>query len=194
MKKKIIPVLFILGALAFILIPQPASDLIIRIYFDDIAGDSCALYYSTDAGKTLSAEQCISSEINHTQKSVEFRLEDSLENRLTALRLDWPHLTEQLICVKTISVSSGGVIRKEYNPCYFFAEGNIAAVHEVDASLVYPRDRAYLLTGTDDPYQLLSDGLVEDINGCYNHRTLSRVCLCLFLAGCFLFARKKLFD
>ena len=193
MEKKIIMGAAVILALRFILLPIPASDLIIRIYFDEIAGNACELYYSVDAGKSLSPEQCIYSEINGAGKSVEFRLDGALENRLTALRLDWPNDTEQLICVKNISVSSGGVIRKEYNPCNFFADGNIALAHETSVSLVQPRNRAYLQVGTDDPYQLLSDALVEEINSYYNHRTLSRICLCLFVAGCFFFAKKKLF-
>lgn len=194
LKKCILPALCLLLALAFILAPLPASDLILRIYFDDITGDSCVLYYSADAEKSLSPDRCLTSPIDGGKKSVEFRLDGSLENRLTALRLDWPHLTEQLICVKSITLSSGGVIRKEYNPCYFFAEGNIASSHETTASLVWPRDRAYLLTGADDPYQLLSDELTKEIGSFYSHRTLSRICLCLFLAGCCFFARKRLFD
>ena len=193
MKKKIIMGGAILLALLFILMPFPASDLIIRIYFDDIAGDSCALYYSTDSEKSFSAEQCIHSEIDYTQKSVEFRLDGALEKKLTALRLDWPHLTEQVICVKNIAISSGGVIQKEYNPCYFFADENIALAHETSVTLVLPRNRAYLVAGVDDPYQILSDMLAEEIKSFYSHRIISRICLCLFIAGCFFFARKKLF-
>lgn len=193
MKKKLIGGFALLLALLFILMPLPASDLIIRIYFDDITGHSCALYYSTDAEKNLLPEQYITSEIDYAQMRVEFRLDGSLENQLTSLRLDWPHLTEQLICVKNISISSGGVIRKEYNPCYFFADGNISSSHETYVTLVHPRNRAYLMTGTDDPYQILSDTLVDEIKGYYNHRILSRICLCLFIAGCWFFGKKKLF-
>ena len=193
MKKKILMGGLFLLALLFILMPLPASDLIIRIYFEDIAGDSCSVFYSNDADKIFSSEQCISSGIDYEQKSVEFRLDGALEDQITALRLDWPHLTEQTICVKNISISSGGVIQKEYNPCYFFANENISGAHETDVSLVQPRNRAYLVTGEDDPYQVLSDRLVEEIMGYYSHRTVSRIGLCLFIACSFFLARKKLF-
>lgn len=193
MKKKIIMGGVFLLALLFVLMPLPASDLIIRVYFDDIAGDFCSLYYSTDENKSFSAEQCILSEIDYTQNSVEFRLDGALEKELTALRLDWPQSVEQLICVKDISISSGGVIQKQYNPCCFFADENIAFAHETSVTTVLPRNRAYLLIGADDPYQILSDISVEEIKSCYSHRIISRICLCLFIVGCFFFAGKKLF-
>lgn len=191
MKKKLIFALAIL--LAFLCIPFPPSDLIIRIYFDEIAGDTCDLYYGTASQSGFHDGQRVTSEIDHAGKRVEFRLDGSLQDQLTALRLDWPNLTQQLICVKNISVSSGGVIRKEYNPCYFFAQGNVPLSHDIAISLVYPRDRAYLQTGLDDPYLILSDGLVAEIRNLYSRRILSRLFLCLFFAGSFVLARKKLF-
>lgn len=193
MKKKLIPALAILLAMVFLWIPLPASDLILRVHFDEIAGDSCDLYYGTDVQGSFSDEQHINAKIDHEKKLVEFRLEGSLQGHLTALRLDWPNLTEQLICVKSIAVSSGGAIRKEFNPCYFFAQGNVPISHETAISLVYPRDRAYLQTGADDPYLILSDGLVAEIGNLYSRRLLSRLFLCLFLAGSFVLARRKLF-
>lgn len=193
MKKKLILGSLILVALAFILLPHPASDLIIRIYFDDIEGDFCALYYSMDPDKNFSAEQLLYSEIDHAQKSVEFRLDSSWEDQVTALRLDLPHHTDQLICVKNISVSSGGVIQKEYDPCHFFADINVVSTHETTISLVQSKNRAYLLTGTDDPYLVLSDSLVTEIQSHYSHTVFSRIFLCLFIAGSYIFAKKKLF-
>lgn len=193
MKKKVILGAALLMAIVFVLMPFPASDLIIRIYFDDIQGDACGLYYSTNPGKGFSGEEYISCDIDHDRKMVEYRLDGSVEDKLTALRLDWPNFLEQVICVKSITVSSGGVVRKEFNPCSFFAEESIVFAHETSVTLVHPRNRAYLSCGTDDPYQILSDSVTEEIKDSFSHRSLSRLCLCLFLAASLFFAEKNLF-
>lgn len=192
--KKLMWVFAILLSFIFIMIPFPASDLIIRIYFDDIEGDYCALYYATDEQNYLSEEQCVSSKIDYVQNKVEFRLDGDLEGHLTNLRLDFPHLTEQLICVKSITISSAGVIQREYDPCSFFADANIALSHETSVTLVHPRNRVYLSIGPDDPYIMLSTTFIRQIEECYSHQTISRFALCLFLFGVYAFARKKLFS
>ncbi len=193
MKKFLIWGLAILLSLIFIFLPFPASDLIIRVYFDEIAGDSCVLYYTTNENHSFSEEQSVSSDIDYAQKKVEFRLNGNLEGHLANLRLDFPHLTEQLICIKSVTLSSAGVIHKEYNPCSFFAEENIASTQETSITLVHPRNRAYLSTGSNDPYILLAPGLIRQIEDSYSHQTISRLALCLFLFGSYVFARKRLF-
>lgn len=193
MKKKIIWCLAVLLAAVFVWMPFPASDLYVRIYFDEIAGDSCSLYYGTDVQGSFVSEQCIHSEIDHDANMAEFRLDSSLYNHLTGLRLDLPKQLEQLLCIKNISVSSGGVIRKEYNPCTFFAPENLSYTNETTISLVSIRDRVYIQTGGNDPYLILSQGLTADIHGLYSRRRLSRLFLCLFVAGSYLLTRRKLF-
>ena len=89
---------------------------------------------------------------------VSFLLDGSLEGHLTGLRLDFPH-SEQLIGIKTVTVSSAGVIQKEYNPCHFFAPENITLNHNADVTLVLPRNRVYVSAGADDPFLILSDAL-----------------------------------
>lgn len=193
MKKKVILGAALLMAMVFVLVPFPASDLIIRIYFDDIQGDACCLYYSIDLEKGFSGEGYVSCEIDLDQKMVEYRIDGSVEDKLTALRLDWPNSLEQVICVKSITVSSGGVVKKEFNPCVFFADENIAFAHETSVTLVHPRNRAYLSCGADDPYQVLSDSMTEEIRDSFSHRRLSRLCLCIFLAASLFLAKKNLF-
>lgn len=191
--KKIVTWTIAIGlSLAFVLIPLPASDLFIRIYFDEVAGKSCVLYYATEEQDFLSEERCLISDIDYGQNCVEFRLDGSLDGHITDIRLDWP-AQEQLLCVKTITVSSGGVIQKEYNPCTFFAEENIQLSNETSVTLVHPRGRAYLSTGADDPYQILSRALTAQIQGHYSHFRGSRLLICLFVAGSYFFAKKKIF-
>lgn len=190
--KKYLPLLLILIlSLIFIFKPHSASAMIIRVYFTEISGNSCALYYTTDIQNSFSETQCIVSDIDYDQKMVEFRLDSSLAGHLTGLRLDLPDSAEQLLCVKNISVSSGGVIQKEFNPCDFFSEENLLLDHNVHLDLVRPRSCAYLLTGADDPYVVFSSPLVDQIEDCYSYRTWSRVLICLFAAGCYFSATRK---
>ncbi|MDE5587684.1 MAG: hypothetical protein K2J60_00895 [Acetatifactor sp.] len=193
MKKKILfaCIVFLLMA-AFVLIPAPASNLYIRIYFDEIQGDSCALYYAVDGDEAFSQEQCVSSVIDYDKQMVEFVLEPSLEGRITGLRLDFP-AEPQLLCVKTITVSNAGVIKREYNPCDFFAGENILYSNDIDAiSLVTARARTYVKTFSDDPFMLLSGELCQQLMGCYSHFRLTKLAVCVFLSASFFLAKMKI--
>lgn len=193
MKKYLLWFSAVIIVLIFIFLPLPASDLILRIYFDEIEGDSCALYYTTDTQGAFCEEQCAHAQIDYEKKMVAFRLDGSLAGHLTGLRLDFPQ-TEQLLCIKSVTASSAGVIQKEYNPCSFFAESNIAFSNDISVTLVNLRNRAYLSTGSNDPYICLSATPTEQLQGCFSYLRLSRFFLCLFVAGSILFARKKLFN
>lgn len=193
MKKKILLacIVFLLMAV-FVLIPAPASQLYIRIYFDEIQGESCALYYAVDGMNTFSQEQCLSSAIDPEKQMAEFVLDPSLEGHITGLRLDFPD-TSQLLCVKTITVSNAGVIKREYDPCDFFGGENILYSNDIDAmSLVAVRARAYFRTLSGDPYLILSNGLCQQIMGCYSHYRLTRLAVCVFLSAVFLLAKLKI--
>lgn len=178
---------------AFVLIPAPASNLYIRIYFDEIQGDSCALYYAVDGENGFTQEQSISSRIDYERKMAEFVLEPSLEGRVTGLRLDFPD-EEQLICVKNITVSNDGMIQREFNPCVFFAGENLQYSNDIEAtSLVSVRDRAYIRTASADPYLILSPELCGQIMGCYRHFIPTKLAICVFLLGCLVFAKLNIF-
>lgn len=193
MKKKIIYVLTVLIMLAFVLVPFPASKLYIRIYFDDIGGDFCVLYYSTDIAGGFSGERAIISEIDYENKKVEFCIDSSLAGHITGIRMDFPD-AEQLISIKNITVSSAGVIKQAYNPCRFFADENIAFSNSLESiTLVKPAARVYIAALSDDPYLVLSDSLCQQIAGCYSHFRLTRLLICLFPIGCWMIARKDLF-
>lgn len=191
MKKYLPPLLILILSLIFIFKPHSASAIIIRVYFNEISGNSCALYYTTDHPNAFNDTQCVISNIDYDQKMVSFRLDGSLAGRLTGLRLDLPGSTEQLLCVKNISVSSGGVIQKEFNPCDFFSEGNRIFQNDVHLDLVPARKCAYMLTGSEDPYVVLSSPLVNQIQNCFSYRIWSRIFLCLFVAGCYFSATGK---
>lgn len=193
MMKKILSacIIFLLMAV-FVLIPSPTSKLYVRIYFDEIQGDICSLYYADDLN-TFSQEQCVSSAIDHDRQMVEFALEPFLEGRLTGLRLDFPD-EEQLFCIRNITVSNGGVIKREFNPSQFFAQENIQQSNSIDEiSLATARARAYVRTFSDDPYVVLSGELCQQFMGCYSHYRLTKLAVCVFLSCCFFLAKKRIF-
>lgn len=193
MKKYILSAFLILILAVFVLAPYPASDIYLRFYFRDISGEYCVLYYSTDSSGAMMPEQYFAAKIDPDLKVADFRLEPLFSDNITRLRLDFPN-EEQLLNIKAITVSSGGVIKKQYNPCDFFREENIAASNGITGiSLVKPRALAYFATSSDDPYVIFSPELTQDIIGCHSNLRLTRLGICLFLAGCFLMFRKKLF-
>lgn len=192
MIKKIVTLLLTLVAtIVFILIPLPASDLYIRIYFDEITGPDCNLYYATDSNG-FSADQYLTAPVDYDTKSVTFRLDGSLEGHLDNLRVDFS-AAEALICVKTITVSSAGVIQDEYNPCDFFAPHNAIICNDTSLNLVNPTNRTYISTGAGDPYIVFSDGLTDRIENCYSHFHLTRILLCLLAAGGYLLTKANIF-
>lgn len=193
-KKYILWAFLILISAVFVLAPYPASDIYLRFYFKDISGEYCALYYSTDSSGAIIPEQYLAARIDPDLKVAGFRLEPFLSDGITRLRLDFPN-EEQLLNITTVTVSSGGVIKKQYNPCDFFREENIVASAGIKGiSLVKPRAIAYFATSADDPYVLLSPELTREIIGCRSNLRLTRLGICLFLSGCFLMFKKKLFS
>lgn len=184
---------FVLVTAAFVLMPFPASNLYLRFYFRDIQDSRCELYYSTDSADGFSGERLIPAEISPEDQHVTFRLDSSLAGHITGLRLDFPSL-EQLICVDNVTVSSAGVVKKQYDPCYFFHKDQIASSNDVSAvDLVVSRDIAYVATTPDDPYLVFSPNLCRQITDCYSRFRLTRLFICLFPAACYLAARSRLF-
>ena len=184
---------FALITAIFVLMPFPASDLYLRLYFKEIQGSKYELYYSTDSAEGFSAERLIPAAIDSDDNHITFRLDSSLAGHITGLRLDFPSL-EQVICVENVTVSSAGIVKRQYDPCYFFREDNIASSNDI-ASInpVISRDFTYIAATPDDPYLILSSGLCQQITGCYSHFRLTRLLVCLFPAACYLIAKLKIF-
>lgn len=193
MKKKIACLFFIFLAAAFVLLPTPTASLSLRFYFEEIEGSECSLYYTTDTSNMFSDEKQYRAEIDPEKNMAAFRLDPSLNGYLTGLRLDFPS-ESQLCCVKNVTVSSGGVIKRRYDPCEFFAEENIIDTHGIDEITRVPsRSFTYFSVTSDDPYIVLSEGLSRQVMDCYSHYRLTRLCICLFLLACFLIGKKKIF-
>ena len=182
----------ILPALILIMfIPLPAADMTIRIHLAEMVGDNYVCYYSQNRG-VFTPEQMVAAEMDYERNQLAFHFDGSLEG-LAALRLDFPN-AEELICIENITVSSAGIIQKQFNPSVFFAKENLMAVNDIEAiSPATAQDKCYFLTGGPDPYIILSDELVAAIDSGYSHLTLSRFGIFLFAAGCLFFAHKNYF-
>lgn len=192
-KEAITFAVFALITAIFVSIPFPASALYIRFYFDDIRDAKYALYYSTDSAEGFSSERLIPAEIDYSDMHITFRLDSSLAGHVTGLRLDFPNM-EQVVCIKNVTVSSAGVVKRQYDPCYFFQEGNIALSNDIEDIIpVTSRDFTYVAAKPDDPYLIFSSGLCQQITDCYSHFRLTRLLVCLFPAACYLIARLKIF-
>lgn len=186
--------LIMLIAVAFVLVPLPKADLYFRIHFMDVEGTSCNLYYTTRTSNAFSAEQMLSADIDYELGQVTFHLDSALAEELTGLRFDFPN-AEHLVCVNNVTLSSAGVIQKQFNPCDFFAYENLTQTNDIqDMSLVRTNNRAYFLTGSTDPFVVLSNDLVAQIVDGYSSYRLTRLGICLFIAAVYFMWKKNIFS
>ncbi|MBQ8823220.1 MAG: hypothetical protein IJZ82_11295 [Lachnospiraceae bacterium] len=192
-KKTLMAVFLAVVSLVFVFMPWPASDLYIRVHFSEINGGFLQLFYTTASNNTFCEEQCITSEVDTENKQVTFCLDKSLSEELTGLRIDFASM-QDLVGVKSITVSSAGVIQEEYNPVHFFDESNIVGTNGIEISLVKTRNRAYIATSENDPHVVLSAALTEQIAGNYSHFRGTRLCICVFILGCVLLTKKNIFQ
>ena len=190
MKRISVVVTGVIIAVLFIFWPISPAPLHIRIYFEDIAGDECSLYYTTDTADGYSEDRHIISPIEDG-KQVDFRLDGSLAGHIKGLRIDWPDM-EQLLCVKSVTVSSAGVVQKEFDPCDFFSD--IAYKNGIAGQdMVRIRDRAYIATSAEDPHMIFGEATVDQIQKHYSRYRLTRLAVVIFFLGCRYFGRRKLF-
>lgn len=195
MKKKWPLILILLGAIIFLLIPVPASDLILRITWAEsssIDPHDFFLYYAMD-GQSWSEDHKILGSLDEERGIVSFQMDSSLEGRLTGLRIDFPN-RQQLVTVKNITVSSAGFPKKQYDPCIFFDAANQKAQNGLYAvDLVLASARAYIGTTPEEPYVVLSDALTQQIAKLFSHYRMTRFFICLYVLACYLSYQKKPF-
>lgn len=196
MKKKwIFYAIAILCMILFIILPFPASDLCLRLTLDEeypASTDTFYLYYEIDS-QGFQGNQMLTATVDAERGIVSFCLDSSLQGHLTGLRIDFPN-TEQVVGIKDVTVSSAGVVKHRYHPCFFLAPENLKAQNGISSiSLVSARAKAYVGTTPEDPYLILSDPLTLQIAGMFSHYLLTRILICLFLVACYASYRKNLF-
>lgn len=194
MKKKFLYLFSIIAMIIFIVLPYRTSNLYIHIYFKEVEGTICTLYYSTDTVNGFCIEQHYSSAIDHDLKHVEFCLDGSLDGRITGFRLDFPN-QEQVLIIKNIAISSGGVVKRQYSPLAFFSAENIAYTHNIKALDPAPTEGCvYVTTSANESYIILADELCQQITSCYSHFLVTKLAICAFLLAAFYLSKKKLFS
>lgn len=191
--KKVKFIIIFLLAVAFILMPFPSADINIRLHFWGATEGNFALYYATQTAG-FSQEQCLVKAVDSERNQVTFHLDSSLEDQLAGLRLDFP-AGNNVICVSNITVSSAGIVQKQFNPCDFFAPENLTNQNDIDPiSLATAQNRAYVPTTGEDPYVIAAQNLLEEIRDGYSHLRLTRLGICLFAFACYLLYKKNLFS
>mgnify|MGYP006916068486 CR=1 FL=1 len=196
MRKKIPFFIIFFAMIIFFLIPFHSSDIYLRFYLDDpeaIQPYDFYLYYATESSD-FNPDQMIKASYDETRGIITFRLDSSLEGHITGLRMDFPS-ERQLVIIKDITVSSAGIVKKEYNPCFFFADGNIVfrnGIYAVD--LITAKSSTVIGTTPDDPFLVFSDDLNRRIISRFSHYYLTKFLICLFVAGCcYFYVKRKIY-
>jgi len=191
--KKVKMIILLVVAIGFVLMPVNASDIYIRIHFMEAQGSDMALYYSTIENGGFNQTDCVASEIDYEKMEVSFRLDGELEGQLNGFRLDLP-AGENLIGIKNITVSSAGIVQKQFDPCDFFAVENRVAENGIAGiSLIKPKNMTYIATEGADPYIVLAQKPVAQIADGYSHFRLTRLFMCVFAFAVYFFAKRDYF-
>lgn len=191
--KKVKIVIPLIIAIAFVLMPVKASDIYIRIHFMEAQGSDMALYYSTLENGGFNQTDCIPAQIDYEKMQISFRLDGELEGQLNGFRLDFP-AGDNLIGIKNITVSSAGIVQKQFDPCDFFAVENRAAESDIAGiSLIKPKNMTYIATGGADPYIVFTQEPVAQITEGYSHFRLTRLFICVFAFAVYFFAKRNYF-
>ena len=195
--KKGIPYFILLGIILLIMLfPYRTSDLYIRIEFNpdsvEITEEPFYLYYELD-GEDFKGDAYLESKNNPEKSEVVFRIPSEYKNHLSGIRIDFPP-RNMLYEVKSVSVLSAGMVKKRFLPNKFFADANVVAKNDInEIDLVPSRLRAYISTGSADPYIVLGQELTSKIEGCYSVYMLTRILLCAFACLCFFSLKKGMF-
>ena len=185
MKKKAVLVTAAILTLLFCIMPFHGADVILRLHFFEVEEvpqkEPMFLFYTTSEDPVFDGQKCIEGTVDEEMHRVEFRLDRTLEKKITGLRIDLP-ATEQRLCIDDVSVLSAGAVKKAYNPLEFFSEDNIPFASDITAlENLTIRSRTYIVTKAPDPYLVLGENLVRDISGCFGHFTATRILFSLLL-------------
>ena len=185
-------IIILLLIIIVMIIPQPVADIYIRFHFSEIVGNKLQLFYSTDTSDFFSQEQSITSEVDKERKQVTFRLDSELYKHITGLRVDWP--LQEVLQIKSVTISSAGVVQKQYDPIDFFAPENISIANDVEVILIKPKRVVALSTGEVDPFVVLSGLLTADISNSFSGFWFTKIAICVLLVLGYIIFRKKIFD
>lgn len=191
MKKRKIAVIIISAflVLLFIAFPMKKTGFHLNIRGTDFAEGDYYLYYTTVDNPKWSGDKCLYG--IHTDNSVDFAFDNSLSGKIQEIRIDFPEV-DNLYKITAIEVSSGGIIKKNYNPCNIISTEAIPASHSIGGiSALALSQTTFIRTQGSDPYIVLSLRNSQDIASHYSRFRLSRLIACLLTAvGCFCYIKE----
>ena len=185
--------LYILVSILLIWMPYPYADLILKIYSSESNGNSYRLYYATDLTNNFSGTQYIDGTFDSNQKTISFRIDSSIRQNLSGIRLDIDCNTP-LIDITNVTFSSAGVPKKQFSPCTFFSDENVFYTNDISGiSNVSARNTTYIAPSGSDPYIIFADNIVSSIQNSFSNYRTTRFFIVLFLWCSYILAKLHIF-
>ncbi len=189
-KSYIIMAAILCAALLFIFYPFMCTDLHIKLYFgEDSDVAYCNLYYTTEDMPNFDDSNMLTAKA--TADYADILIPKEACGKLTNLRLDFSPV-EDLISISRVELCSGGFIQKSFSGPDFFKEDNILQTNDLE-TLHSTKYITYIGTAGTDPYIMFQTAVVSACNNAFSHYTVTKLLICLFIAGTVILSRRKLF-
>ena len=121
MKKKITIALIAVILILFCAIPVNTAELVLKFHYSEIdETEPFFLMYTTKDDPEFTMDKRVEARVSEELHTVLFVVPAELKGKLGILRIDFPEST-QSIAIDNVSVFSGGVVKKQYDPDVFFA-------------------------------------------------------------------------
>ena len=189
-KRIIKPVVAIIAALIFILFPIKPADLILKLTIEGTDAGLCRLYYSTTETDFFNEEMSLPAQKTNTVNLYDFKIPSDVAGDLKMIRLDFPSGSVGY-AVTNVTVYSGGVTRKYYNPDIFFAPGNVVAYADLTYGSDESTDFIYVTPTGPDPNLVFSELFTNSLKKCQSRFYLTRIFIVCFIAAAWLISTKK---
>ncbi len=179
------------AAIIFVIYPFMCTDLHMKIYLgEDSAFTQCNLYYTTVDSPDFGDDKLIFGV--ETEEYIDVIIPREYCGKLAMLRLDFTH-AENLISINRIELCSGGFIQKSFDGAEFFQDSNVMHTNHI-SSVQNILLGTYIKTEGNDPFIIFQQSVVDVYNHAFSHYTVTKLFICLFVAGAVLLAKTKLFS
>lgn len=192
MKKKMAKIIPLIIMLVIILLPLPADDLYIHFHIKEGALSGYRLYYATEECPVFTEDRYVDSDFDEKNSMISFKLDNSLEGKITGLRLDLLP-KDDCVSMDSVSLNSGGLIVKRWSVTKVFSEKDLLMVNGVVVQTVPSREIVYFFTTENDPYVVFSGDAVAKLSGAFSHKALTKICIALLIGIGAFFYNKDLF-
>ncbi|MCR4792002.1 MAG: hypothetical protein K5871_04590 [Lachnospiraceae bacterium] len=193
MKESIGTVIASIICILILVIPLPAGALYLRFHIKDAGAGDYKLYYTTDGSQAFCEEQCIEGSLNSSGDEVTFRIDGTLEEKITGMRFDLPP-TDQMVVLDSVSASSAGMVKDRWSVTDIFAPENLSMTNSAEVQVVPSRELAYISTSADDPYVIFAPNIVGELTGLFSHKFITKIVIVLLIVAGMIFAKLNLFE